>query len=104
MWAQSMEVFLRGRKLWCYVSGDIAAPKQLECEKDDKFANRLENWDSANYKIISWLINASVTSIHSLLPKLGNAKAVWDFLAKQYSCTHDTSLQFHFETKLYQMH
>jgi hypothetical protein len=30
MWAQNMDVFLRGRKLWRYVSGDIATPTKLE--------------------------------------------------------------------------
>jgi len=48
-----MEVFLRGRKLCRYVSGDIVTPMKVEGEKDDKFGNRLEDWESTNYKIIS---------------------------------------------------
>ena len=49
MWSQNMEVFLKGRRLWRYVSG--AAPKPEETE--DSFASRLEEWDSIYYKILS---------------------------------------------------
>jgi hypothetical protein len=49
-----MKVFLRGRKLYGYVSGDIVTSTKLEGEKDDKFGNRLEDWESTNYKIISY--------------------------------------------------
>ena len=53
LWSQNMEVFLRGRRLWSYVCGDIVAPTQKEGELADKFACRFEDWDSANYRIIS---------------------------------------------------
>ena len=79
LWSPNMEVFLRGRRLWRYVCGEIVAPTQKEGESDDKFANWFDDWDSANYRIISWFINTSVPSIHSLLPKLGIAKAAWEF-------------------------
>jgi len=62
MWVQNMEVFLRGRNLWRYVSRDIAIPTKLEGEKEDKFFGCLEDWESINYKILSWLIN---TLVHS---------------------------------------
>jgi hypothetical protein len=75
LWSQNMEVFFRGRKLWRYVNGETVAPTQREGESANKFASRFDDWDSANYRIISWFINTSVPSIHSLLPKLGNAKA-----------------------------
>ena len=97
MWSQNMEVFLKGRGLWCYVSG--AAPKPKETE--DAFASRLEEWDSIHYKILSWFINTSIPSIHSLLPRLGNAKVAWDFLSKRYNYTYDASLEFQLEAKLY---
>ena len=97
MWSQNMEVFLKGRRLWRYVSGET--PKSEETE--DTFASRLEEWDSIHYKILSWFINTSIPSIHSLLPRLGNAKVAWDFLAKRYNCTYDASLEFQLEAKLY---
>jgi hypothetical protein len=102
LWSQNIKVFLRGRRLWCYVSGETVAPTQREGESADKFASRFDDWDNANYRIISWFINTSVPSIHSLVPKLGNVKAAWEFLAKQYNCTYDSSLEFQIETKLYQ--
>ncbi|KAG2681682.1 hypothetical protein I3760_11G155800 [Carya illinoinensis] len=74
MWAQNMEIFLKGRKLWRYVSGDILAPKQKADKSVDVFVGRLEGWHSIHYKILSWFINTSISSIHSLLSKLGNAK------------------------------
>jgi hypothetical protein len=64
-----MKIFLRGRKLWHYVSREIVVPKPLNGETEDKFRNRLENWDSVHNKIIFWFINTLVPSIHSLLPK-----------------------------------
>ena len=99
MWSQNMEVFLKGRRLWRYVSE--ATPKTEE--KEDAFALRLEEWDSVHYKILSWFINTSIPSIHSLLPRLGNAKVAWDFLAKRYNYTYDASLEFQLEAKLYKM-
>ena len=75
-----MEVFLRGRRLWHYVSGETVAPTQKEGESTDKFVSRFEDLDSANYRIIFWFINTLVPSIYSLPPKLGNAKAAWEFM------------------------
>jgi hypothetical protein len=33
----------------------------------------MEECDSIHYKIMSWFINISISSINSLLPRLGNA-------------------------------
>ena len=54
-------------------------------------------------KILSWFINTSIPSIHNLLPRLETAEAAWKFLADYYNCTNDSSLEFHIESKLYQM-
>ena len=53
---------------------------------------------------MSWFINTSVLSIHNLLPSLEIAEAAWKFLADRYNCTNVSSLEFHIESKLYQMH
>ena len=100
--SQNTEVFFRGRKLWHYICRDAITPTQKEGELVDKIASRLEDWESANYSIISWFINTSVPSIHSLLPKFGYAKVAQEFLAKRYNCTYDALLGFQIETKLYQ--
>ena len=52
---------------------------------------------------MSWFINTSIPSIHNLLPRLETAEATWKFLADRYNCTNDSSLEFHIESKLYQM-
>ena len=111
-----MIVFLKGRKLWCYVTGSI--PKLVPIPKskaatnanasktiiaEDDYEAHLEEWESIKSKILSWFISMSVLSIHSLLPCLGTTAAAWIFLSNRYNCTNDSSLKFHNESKLYQM-
>ena len=67
------------------------------------YEERLEEWESIQSKILSWFINTSIPSIHNLLPHLETAKAAWKFLVDRYNCTNDSSLEFHIESKLYQM-
>ncbi|GFY84163.1 keratin-associated protein, putative [Actinidia rufa] len=43
--ATSAHCFLKGRKLWRYVSGDIKAPTQGAAETPTEFIVRLEEWD-----------------------------------------------------------
>ena len=116
-WSQNMTVFLKGHKLWCYVTGSI--PKQVPIPKskaatdadvskttiaEDDYEACLEEWESIQSKILSWFINTSIPSIHSLLPRLSTTAAAWIFLSNCYNCTNDSSLEFHIESKLYQMH
>ena len=68
------------------------------------YEERLEEWESIQSKILSWFINTSIPSIHNLLPRIKTAEAAWKFLANCYNCTNDSSLEFHIESKLYQMH
>ncbi|KAK0602138.1 hypothetical protein LWI29_032221 [Acer saccharum] len=35
LWAQAMQSFLKGRKLWRYVTGDITMPTLAKSETDD---------------------------------------------------------------------
>ena len=115
-WSQNMIVFLKGRKLWRYVTGSILKPvpnpkfKATTVEESSKTAittddyeERLKEWESIQSKILSWFINTSIPSIHNLLPCLETAEAAWKFLADCYNCTNDSSLEFHIESKLYQM-
>ena len=69
----------------------------------DDYEERLKEWESIQSKILSWFINTSIPSIHNLLPRLETAEATWKFLADRYNCTNDSSLEFHIESKLYQM-
>ena len=111
-----MIVFLKGQKLWRYVTGSIPKPVPKPQSKATTTANaskttvtandyeeRLEEWESIQSKILSWFINTSIPSIHNLPPRLETAKAAWKFLADCYNCTNDSSLEFHIKSKLYQM-
>ena len=115
-WSQNMTVFLKGRKLWRYVIGSIPKPVPNPKSKatvgedasktavtTDNYEEHLEEWESIQNNILSWFINTSIPSIHNLLPRLKTAKAAWKFLADRYNCTNDSSLEFHIESKLYQM-
>ena len=110
-WSQNMTVFLKGRKLWRYVTGSIPKPvpnpksKATTAEESSKTAvttddyeERLEEWESIQSKILSWFINTSIPSIHNLLPHLETTEAAWKFLANRYNCTNDSSLEFHIES------
>ena len=115
-WSQNMTIFLKGHKLWRYVTGSIPKlvpnpkSKATAAEESSKIAvtmndyeECLEEWESIQSKILSWFINTSIPSIHNLLPHLEIAKAAWKFWADRYNCTNDSSLEFHIELKLYQM-
>jgi transposase InsO family protein len=117
-WSQNMTVFLKGRRLWRYVTGDIPKPvPRSDTDSDssdgdsvaaavvqvDDFEARLEEWESIQCRILSWFINTSVPAISSLLPRLETGQAAWSFLATRYNCTYDFALEFHIEVKLYQM-
>ena len=109
-----MTVFLKGRKLWRYVTSSIPKPvpnpksKATAAEESSKTAittddyeERLEEWESIQSKILSWFINTSSPS--NLLLHLETAEVAQKFLADLYNCTNDSSLEFHIESKLYQM-
>ena len=89
----NMTIFLKGRKLWRYVTGSIPMPvpnlksKATAAEESsktaattDNYEERLEEWDSIQSKILSWFINTSIPSIHNLLLRLETAKFAWKFL------------------------
>ena len=114
--SQNKTVFLKGRRLWRYVTGLIPKPvpkpqsKAIAVEDasktvitTDDYEERLEEWESIQSKILSWFINTSIPSIHNFLPHLEIAEAAWKFLANHHNCTNDSSLEFHIESKLYQM-
>ena len=115
-WSQNMTIFLKNHKLWRYVTGSIPKPVPNPKSKTttakhasktvvtvDDYEECLEEWESIKSKILSWFINTSIPSIHNFLPRLETTEAAWKFLADRYNCTNDLSLEFHIESKLYQM-
>ena len=93
LWAQEMSSFLRGRKLWRYVTGDIVEPQKKQDEDSEKFKDRLEEWDCKNHQILTWFRNTCEPAIKRHFGRLETAKEVWDMLAKRYS-TSDIAHQF----------
>ncbi|KAH7866524.1 hypothetical protein Vadar_021523 [Vaccinium darrowii] len=84
-----MSSFIKGRKLWRIITGEIVKPTKEDTETQPKFAERLEDWDSKNHMMITWFCNTSVTSLTGRLDDNhdGPAKAIWDFLKERYSTT-----------------
>ncbi|KAA0047306.1 Retrovirus-related Pol polyprotein from transposon TNT 1-94 [Cucumis melo var. makuwa] len=83
-WANQMKSFLIGQKLWRIVTGDIAKPTKQDKEDDGKFIERLEEWDSKNHQIITWLSNTSIPAIHTQFDAFESAKELWDFLSTRF--------------------
>ena len=58
-----MSSFLKGRRLWRYVTGEITKPTKQGNEDETKFYERLEEWDSKNHQILTWIRNTTIPSI-----------------------------------------
>ena len=84
-WSQAMRSYLKGRKLWLYVSGDCPIPEQVDKETDSAYAIRIEDWESANHQIITWFRNTSISSIVDEFGNIDIAKEVWDLLVTRYA-------------------
>ncbi|KAJ6993058.1 hypothetical protein NC653_016247 [Populus alba x Populus x berolinensis] len=93
-WSYVMRNFLKGKKMWGYVSGTYVIPKNIE-EGD---AGLIDTWEANNAKIITWINNSVEHSIGTQLAKYETAKEVWDHLqrlftqsnfAKQYQLEND---------------
>ena len=80
-----MRSYLKGRKLWLYVSGDRPIPKQVDKETDSAYAIRIEDWESGNHQIITWFRNTSISSIVDEFGNIDISKEVWDLLATRYA-------------------
>ena len=68
--------YLKGRKLWFYVSGDRSIPEKVDKETDSAYAIRIEDWESANHQIITWFHNTSIPSIGDEFGNIDIAKEV----------------------------
>uniref|UniRef100_A0A2N9GCQ4 Uncharacterized protein n=1 Tax=Fagus sylvatica TaxID=28930 RepID=A0A2N9GCQ4_FAGSY len=77
--------FLKGRKLWLYVTGQRLPPKQQKDETEDVFALQLEDWDGVNHQIITWLRNTSTPSVSMEFGGYDITKDIWDMLASRYA-------------------
>ncbi|GAV60260.1 LOW QUALITY PROTEIN: UBN2_3 domain-containing protein, partial [Cephalotus follicularis] len=83
-WSSVMKSFLKGRKL-CTATGDKPTPVKRQDETDKSFADRLEVWDNANHRILTWFTNTSIPSVNTHFSRFDLAKEAWDFLATLYT-------------------
>ena len=84
-WSQAISSYLKGHKLWRYVSGVRTIPVKEEKESDAAYDLRLEEWESSNHQIITWFRNTSIPSIIDEFCNLDLAKEVWDLLETRYA-------------------
>jgi hypothetical protein len=82
--------FIKRRKLWFYVTGEMKKPVKRSSKNEDAFRIRLIKWDSNNHQILTWLRNTSIPSISNLLGNFDDAHTAWDMLTKRYSSPHGT--------------
>ena len=80
-----MRSYLKGHKLWLYVSGDRPIPEKMDKETDSAYAIWIEDWESANHQIITWFRNTSIPSIVDEFCNIDVAKEVWDLLITRYA-------------------
>jgi hypothetical protein len=93
-WSYVMRNFLKGKKMWRYVSGTYVFLKNTE-EGDVVL---IDIWEANNAKIITWINNSVEHSIGTQLAKYKTTKEIWDHLqrlftqsnfAKQYQLEND---------------
>lgn len=76
IWTKKMINFLKGWKLWHYVTSDISQPiKRVDIETSSYIA-LLEECDNKNYQIITWFRNTCVPIIKLQFGHLRFAKEV----------------------------
>jgi hypothetical protein len=72
-----MRSFLKGRKLWLYVTGDIPKPTKVTAQSEDAFRTRLIDWDSKHHQILTWFRNTTIPSIAALFGSFDDAQGSW---------------------------
>ncbi|TXG60844.1 hypothetical protein EZV62_012207 [Acer yangbiense] len=81
-WSYVMKNFLKGKKIWGYVTSTMVKPKN---EKVEDYVNLLDVWEANNSKIITWINNSVQHSIGTQLAKYDACNEVWDHLARLYT-------------------
>jgi hypothetical protein len=71
-WSYVMINFLKGKKMWGYVSGTYVVPKNTK-EGD---ATLIDAWEANNAKIITWINNFVEHSLGTQLAKYETTKEV----------------------------
>jgi hypothetical protein len=80
-WIYLMRNFLKGKKMWGYVSGTYMIPKNIE----EGHVVLIDTWEANNAKIITWIHNSVEHSIGTQLTKYETTKEVWDHLQRLFT-------------------
>lgn len=51
LWTDELCIFLKGRKLWCFIIGEATKFVKKEDEKNDEFFDQFEDWDCKIIKL-----------------------------------------------------
>ncbi|KAK4478679.1 hypothetical protein RD792_014172 [Penstemon davidsonii] len=81
-WSYVMKNFLKGKKMWGYVTGIEVKPTT---NYGADYAKLLDIWETNNSKVITWINNSVECSIGMQLAKYECANDVWDHLTKLYT-------------------
>lgn len=88
IWSQEMPSFLKGKRLWRIVSDSITKPVKENGEDDKAYWDRLQDWDSKNHQILTWIRNTSIPSITLQFARFETDKEVWELLSTRYYTTN----------------
>ncbi|KAK3023343.1 hypothetical protein RJ639_043530 [Escallonia herrerae] len=102
LWAQAMYSFIKSKKLWRYLIGDVTISVQTAGEPQLKFDKRLDDWYNKNHQIITWFCNTSVLSVYQQFVRYNTAKEIWDLLVQRYT-TVDLAHQYQLHDSLHRM-
>jgi hypothetical protein len=94
-----MRNFLKGKKMWGYVSGTYMIPKNTE-EGDVVL---IDIWEANNAKIIPWINNYVEPSIGTQLANYETTKEVWDHLQRLFTQSNFTK-QYQLENDIRALH
>ncbi|XP_074559550.1 uncharacterized protein LOC141815501 [Curcuma longa] len=95
LWSESMKSFLIGKKLWRYVTGDFTVPVRPvgtpttppTTKEIDDYRMAIDDWDSKNHTILTWIRNTSSRNIQIQLRRMDTAKKAWDYLENRFQAT-----------------
>ena len=74
VWSQYMCIFLKGYKIWLYVTWEVKNPVKGASESDEDFTTRLIDWDSKHHQILTWFRNTTIPSISVVFGSFDEAK------------------------------
>jgi len=64
------------------VTRDICKPIQGKYKDGGNICERLEDWDSKNHQILTWIRNTSIHLIKIQFARFDTTQGIWDLLAK----------------------